>query len=105
MSRGILIAAIIIGAILFSGLLYGAFGVAYAWLVHGELPKGEWWHFAVAIPIIGIVALSFEAVGEGIRHAFGAHKPRAPKWREALAVVTIIAAAIGILVTCKLLRS
>ena len=105
MSRRMQIAAIVIGAILFTGLFSGAFGIAETWLVRGELPKGEWWHFLVAILIIGVVAPSLEAIGEGMRHAFGAHKRGAPKWRQLLAIVTSIAAVVAILLIYNLARS
>ncbi|MFN5028710.1 MAG: hypothetical protein ACK5D9_06185 [Burkholderiales bacterium] len=105
MTRGIQIAAIIIGAILFSGLIWGAFAIVETWLVRGELPKGEWWHFVVAIPIIGVVALAFEALGAGIGHAFGINKPGTPKWKEYLGVVTTVAAIVALLVIFKLVRS
>jgi hypothetical protein len=104
MSRGIRTVAVIIGAVLFAGLLWGVVGIAERWF-RGQLPQGEWWHLLLAIPAIGVVALAFEALGEGIGHAFGINKPGTPKWKEYLGILAIIGAVVAILVVLYMVRA
>ena len=97
MRRAIEIGAVILGAVLLYGVIDGAIELIF----HGELPHGEWWQFAIAIPIIGAVAVGFEVIGEGVGELFGLDKRGTARWKKYLGVLTIIAAATGLLVALK----
>ena len=88
MGRIAKLALVVIGAIILSGLIWGGFMVAENWLVSGNLPQGTWWQLLLAIPIIGVVALLFEGLGEVIGRIFGINEPGTPKWKEYLCVFT-----------------
>jgi hypothetical protein len=95
---------IAVGAILFSGVFWGAWMIAERWLTGRDLPQGTWWQFLLAIPIIGVVALFFEGLGEVIGRAFGINQRGTPKWKEYLGVFTIILVVAAILVAFNWLR-
>jgi hypothetical protein len=105
MTRGLQIVVLLISIVLLGGLLWSVIGAVQHWLIHGEVPQGEWWQFLVAIPIIGVVALTFEAYGEVIGRLFGINKPSTPKWMEYLGVLTIVVSVIAVLVIFSMTRT
>src|SRR6185295_936855 len=61
----------------FFGLVHGMF---FKWSTEAVDSQWSWWHYALALPVIGLLGILGDAVGEAIGSIIGA--PIADAWRR-----------------------
>ena len=74
----------IVGLIYLYGLVLGALGLGWQWMVHDKFPNWNWWQFLLAPFAIGTIAASLEKSGEYLVNGFSFYKKEQPKWKRKL---------------------
>ena len=82
------------------GVMVGVFNGGFPAMAKVGLSSGwSWWQYALAVPIMGFLALGAEAVGELVIAPFLAWRRKdQPGWKRAVFFLTVLAIILGGLV-------
>ena len=82
------------------GVVVGVFhdGFRYIWKL-GIAGGWSWWQYALAVPLLGLIALGLEAIGEFLFISLKGWSGRSqPMWRRAIAFVVVVTVGMALLI-------